>query len=291
MERSHMNNDKSPREENTQLTDRQKREKEYYETFVNQTNVEDISFDPIEGKEQRPWNSYWYVYELAKKYFNKERNKMLEFGCGCGVASVRFAKIGFDVTGFDVSEQSLDIANKLVKKYGFEKQIDLSFQVAEKLTYPSDYFDIVIGFDILHHVDIEKGILECNRILKRGGIAIFREPVEVPVLESIRNTKLIKFLVPNKKSFTLDRHITQDERKLNREDIRTLRNTFNEMFEERFTLLSRLDLFLRKFYVNKSSPLERFDHFIFKIIPYTKRLGGDAVFILKKSDNQQINSE
>jgi len=275
-------NDKVTFSEKDKLTERQIREIKYYEEYVSLLNVADVSFDPINSLKSRPWNSYWYVYQLAKKYFNNDKNKLLDYGCGYGISSVRFAKIGYEVTGFDISEKSIEIAKKLAKKYCVEDKINFSIQIAEKLNYPPNYFDIAIGFDILHHVDIKSAILECYRVLKKEGIAIFREPVEVPILDYLRNTKLIKYLVPKDTNFTPGRHITQDEKKLLEKDIDLIRNAFDEIKIEKFTLISHLDLFFRKFYGEKSSPLEILDHIIFRIIPISRKFGGDCVFVLKK---------
>ncbi len=265
-----------------QKTERQKREEEYYNKYVGLLHIDDISFDPITSPGRRPWNSYWRVYELAKYYYNNGKRNLLDFGCGAGITSVRFAKIGYEVSGFDISENNIEVGGNLARKYGFEQQINLSMQVAEQLKYPSNYFDIIVGFDILHHVDIKMAIPECLRVLKGNGVAIFREPIEVPLLDYLRNTKLIKYLVPNKKNFTPGIHITDDERKLNKSDIDSIRNVFGEIQEDRFTFISRFDRFLRKYYGQRSSPLEIIDYAIFKILPFTKSLGGDAVFVLKK---------
>jgi ubiquinone/menaquinone biosynthesis C-methylase UbiE len=279
--RKYMGEDKCISEKNG-LTERQKREKEYYETYIGLINTTEVSFDPIDGKCSRPWNPYWYVYSFVKDYYSKERNKLLDFGCGSGITSVRFAKIGYEVSGFDISESSIGIGNALAMKYEFGNKIKLTQQVAENLNYPSNYFDIIVGFDILHHVDIKAAINECRRVLKKDGIAIFKEPVESPVLDKIRNTTLVKMIVPKEKSFNTKRHITQDEKKLNVNDISILKEYFGNVIEESFTLLSRLDFVFRSYYKKRSSPLEIIDYNIFKYIPCSRKYGGDTVFVLSK---------
>ena len=98
---------------------------------------------------------------------------MLDFGCGNGVASLRFAKIGYDVYGFDISPNNIRIAKNLAQRYGLDDRIHFSVQRAEELSYPPDFFDIIVGFDILHHLEIEQVANECSRILKKDGIALF----------------------------------------------------------------------------------------------------------------------
>src|SRR5205814_8679982 len=97
-----------------------------------------------------------------------------------------------------------------------------SISVAEKLDYPADYFDMVVGTDILHHVDISQAVAECSRVLKKGGLAIFHEPVRAPVFDVLRETRFGRWLVP--KEVSLERHLTHDERKLSPDDLKTIRS-------------------------------------------------------------------
>jgi len=263
-----------------EYSERQKREREFYEEYSKRYPIQEVSFDPILGEEKRPWNPYWFVYEFALTSFKNKNQKLLDFGCGSGIASIRFAKIGYEVYGFDISESNIELAKSLSLKYGLEKRTYFSIQIAEKLNYPNDFFDIVIGIDILHHVEIKLAIDQCFRLLKKGGVAIFKEQIEVPLLDGIRNTELVKHFVPKGKSF--ERHITEDERKLNPFDLSSINKRFPKMSCHRFALLSRFDQFLRKPESPKVSWLEKIDYFLFKAIPSLSFLGGMIVIKLKK---------
>jgi len=48
---------------------------------------------------------------------------------------------------------------------------------AEELKFADDYFDIVCGGAILHHLDLNKALSEIARVLKPDGKAIFVEPL------------------------------------------------------------------------------------------------------------------
>jgi len=89
------------------LTERQKREQSYYNQFAEMFTLnENIDFSPILGKERRPWNSYWYIYQLAEEAAaGKVSPKLLDFGSGPGENALRFAKLGYEVEGFDISEK------------------------------------------------------------------------------------------------------------------------------------------------------------------------------------------
>lgn len=276
--------------QNVNFTQRQLREKEYYEKYFEQHKITgDIDFSPIDGvitgTERRPWNSYWRTYELpiithhVLKPKAKTQVNLLDFGCGPGDNSLRFSRAGFKVTGFDICENNINSCRTLFDKNNAEGSFYVS--VAENLPMPDESFEVVAGIDILHHVDIIKSIKEVRRVLKKNGIAIFREPIEVPVLDNFRNTALVKMFFPNRVSF--EKHITEDERKLNKTDLELIKNIFPDITIERSLILSRLDKFFRNPKSTKASILERIDYFLCKYIPFFKSLGGAAVIILRKN--------
>jgi len=270
------------------MSERQLREKEYYEKYAHSFNLnEDIDFSPIEGplleRERRPWNSYWRTYEVPIDFFknlNNQKATLLDFGCGPGDNSLRFSRIGYYVIGFDISEANIENCKKLFAKNNQSEKATFLVSVAESLPFEDESFNVVSGIDILHHVDIPVAIKEVRRVLKSGGIAIFREPIEVPFLDFIRNTRLVKFFVPNEAS--LENHITEDERKLNINDFKALEKEFPNISIERSLILSRFDKFLRSKNNKKASILEKIDYLLCKIIPFYSQLGGAAVIILKK---------
>lgn len=260
------------------LTARQRREKEYYEQYSQTFDLRrEVDFSPVVSGEKRPWNSYWAIYQLAQEEFQAGK-RLLDFGSGPGDNALRFAKIGYDVEGFDISEGNVNIANRLFDKYQMKGQFQVSF--AEKLPFNDESFDVIAGIDILHHVDIEKSLIECRRVLKKGGVAIFREPLEVDLVDKVRNTSLVKLVAPKDKSF--EHHITEDERKLNSHDLRTIKKVFPNLVTERYFFLARFDRFYRKGSDPAPSILERIDALLFKIFPPLKNLGGVVMLILKK---------
>lgn len=273
------------------LTERQLREKQYYEQFAEKNSViGPIDFSPIDGvlsgTERRPWNSYWRTYELPINAYQslsaeaKKNAQLLDFGCGPGDNSLRFSRVGFKVTGFDISDNNIKSCKTLFEVNKTEGTFIVS--VAEKLPFADNTFEVVAGVDILHHVDIARSINEVKRVLKKGGIAVFREPIEVPLLDNIRNTRLVKMLVPNKAS--LENHITEDERKLNQTDLKLIESIFPDITIERSLIFSRLDKFVRRHNNPSASFLEKVDYVLCKVLPFYKSLGGAAVIVLRKRD-------
>ena len=262
------------------LTDRQQRELEFYQEFSELNPTLDVCFDPISGKETRPWNSYWRVVEIAQQTHVSDDQRLLDFGCGKGENSIMFAKLGYDVSGFDLSPNNISSAKRLAEKYDVTEKTDFSVSVAEKLAYPDEHFDIIVGTDILHHVDIGRALKECFRVLKKGGVAVFHEPIRVPIFDSLRETRFGRWLVP--KEVSLERHVTHDERKLTNTDLEILRGFDGNFSAQRFLLFSRLDRFIRDPNGQQASFLEKVDYRVCRLLPFLKAFGGIVVVSLKK---------
>ena len=117
-----------------------------------------------------------------RQHFRSADQKLLDFGCGKGEYSVLLSKSGYEVFGFDISPNNIAIARRLAGKYEASERTHFQVGVAERLDYPADYFDVIIGTDILHHVEISQALSECSRVLKKGGIAIFHHDSESSVV-------------------------------------------------------------------------------------------------------------
>ena len=89
------------------LTERQQREREYYDQYALRDEVGEVTYDPVVGSERRPWNSYWFTYRTIADLHRDPGQKLLDVGCGDGVSAVRYAKVGYDVYGFDISENNV----------------------------------------------------------------------------------------------------------------------------------------------------------------------------------------
>jgi len=77
--------------------------------------------------------------------------------------------MGFDVTGIDPSEHSLQIATSHAKANRL--RINYEQGTGEALPYRDNSFDIVFCCDVLEHVrNLPKVISEISRVLKPGGV-------------------------------------------------------------------------------------------------------------------------
>jgi 2-polyprenyl-3-methyl-5-hydroxy-6-metoxy-1,4-benzoquinol methylase len=114
----------------------------------------------------------WRIYPETNKRIveiigsNKE---VLEIGCGVGVLLKQIMNNNNEVTGIDISS----FAISLLKEDGI-RGIQ---SILPNIPLDDNIFDIVVGTEILEHMDNDKELLmQCNRVCKNGGKIIFVVP-------------------------------------------------------------------------------------------------------------------
>lgn len=137
-----------------------------------------------------PWNMKEFKRILGL-YFPGEESmrglEVLDCGCGLGILSVFLAQRGAKVKACDISPQMVKIARRLAQENEVQDRVNVQQGALEELDYPEESFDLVVGTKVLHHVDIGYSAPRLNKIVKRGGTAVFWEPTYMnPVLRGLR---------------------------------------------------------------------------------------------------------
>lgn len=132
----------------------------------------------------KKWFSRWApIYDVIVIPFSKIRDKVVDFtnarngarildvATGTGKQAFAFAKKGYDVTGIDLSEDMLRVANKK-NKYG-----NVKFEVGDATNIPFEdkYFDVSCVSIALHEMSLsirEKVLKEMGRVTKPKGVII-----------------------------------------------------------------------------------------------------------------------
>jgi SAM-dependent methyltransferase len=100
--------------------------------------------------------------------------RVLDYGCGYGGLGIFLALRGAEVWGFDLSLPAINVANKAAADYGVPAQF--AQMDAGDLTYADNFFDLVVGFGVLHHVVKYPRVgTQLLRVLKPEGRAVFHE--------------------------------------------------------------------------------------------------------------------
>lgn len=159
--------------------------------------------------------------------------RVLDYGCGHGMAAVVLARRGARVTAFDLSHGYLEEARARAIANGVE--IALAQADGEQLPFADGTFDRIWGNAVLHHLDIERAGRELFRVLRPGGFAVFCEPWgENPVLNWARR----RLPYPGKER-------TPDEQPLRRRHVHILKQVFPRVEVRGYQLLSMARRVLR----------------------------------------------
>jgi len=111
-------------------------------------------------------------YDFAAKYVKNK--KVLDIACGVGYGTKILLNAGSkEVIGCDISSESIDYA----KQHYSNKQITFKVQDATKLDFTDNYFDCIVSFETIEHVDDYNAVLkEFYRVIKKNGTLIISTP-------------------------------------------------------------------------------------------------------------------
>ena len=185
----------------------------------------------------------------------KNKDKVLDIGCGTGRVTKLISKKTKKVIGIDFSNEMIQIAKKTLKnaKNIEYKKVDIS----KKLPFKDNSFDKVTAILVLNHIKYNKRLFkEIYRILKKDGIFIFDDFV----------TKLKKPFRPRKKSLLVKKTSTSEKANLIfgkgiKDYINDLHETNFEIEEIKFTKIDKTtEKYLTKqsYLKNKGRTLEAF---------------------------------
>ena len=108
---------------------------------------------------------------ISDAIFSSKPKRILDLGCGGGWLSKIISSNGNQIVGIDVSESLIKVAKNVAPKSN-------GFIVGDcmNLGLKSNTFDLIIGMGILHHLDLDKTLSECHRVLRENGLLLIMEP-------------------------------------------------------------------------------------------------------------------
>lgn len=109
-------------------------------------------------------------YYIANRWMENGYKDILDFGCGLGRHSIFFAKQGFNVSAFDLSQEGISHLEQWAK----DEKLDIETAVADMLNLPykDNSFDCIFAYHVISHTDtigMQKILSEISRILKPNG--------------------------------------------------------------------------------------------------------------------------
>ena len=139
------------------------------------------------------WNidRYWRRKALRQLQPCHPR-QLLDIATGTGDLAIQAVKMMPDVkvTAVDISEQMMKIGQEKVQKAGLAGSISFDKQDCTQLTIPDASYDAVTAaFGIRNFADLDKGLSEMCRVLRKGGhlcIIELTTPVAFPMKQLFR---------------------------------------------------------------------------------------------------------
>lgn len=176
------------------------------DNFIYEENYWHQITDP-DGKKRNLLNEKkfkidnWYggIIEYVNNNFNNG-SKILDIGCGLGHLISSFNK-KFEKYALDVSKYSIEYINK---EY---PEINSKCSIFKKELYENNFFDVVIAYHVIEHIDNPFVFLEdIKKILKKNGVLIIGTPNRSCLTEKLfkGNFRLYSkehILIFNKKEF------------------------------------------------------------------------------------------
>jgi len=117
----------------------------------------------------------------------KMGDTVLDFGCGEGRMVYAFRKLGYRAFGTDLAAPSKTV-ERLIAAEGLRKSAEQPLTTIQagvyKLPFKDEYFDFVVSWDVMEHVQNHaQALSEIDRVLKRGGRSLHFFPSRYSVLE------------------------------------------------------------------------------------------------------------
>ena len=151
-----------------------------------------------------------YIREKLSKELNRYHKydainqirdlKVLDVGCGGGLASEALSRLGAHVTAIDPSPENIQVAKKHSLKDPITSTIDYRVNTIEEIAELGIKFDAVCALEVIEHVDnVELFINSCSKVLKDNGSfflsTINRTPISYAI--AIIAAEHILKLLPN----------------------------------------------------------------------------------------------
>lgn len=173
------------------LQEIESREAEFWDTATSHLTDDDLQTEKVNPDQDALDRSR---VALLGRLVGK---RVLDVGCGSGLWSVFMASKGAEVWAVDISPQSVALTKRRAELNGVSTNINAAVMSAVEMDFPSGFFDLVHGQDIIHHLDATSFGKEVARVLKPTGRAVFSENcANNPLLMFARNNLCGRWGIP-----------------------------------------------------------------------------------------------
>ncbi len=105
-----------------------------------------------------------------------EKPRILDIGCGSGVATIELAKLSNgEIIGLDIDQSLLDKLNRKIEEKGFSNRMKTLKCSLFEMDFPDEYFDIIWSEGSIFIIGFEKGLNEWSQLLKTNGFLVVHD--------------------------------------------------------------------------------------------------------------------
>ena len=107
-------------------------------------------------------------FKLKNKEKPLENIKILDIGCGGGLLSEPFKRLGAEIVGIDASTKNINVAKLHAKK----NNLNIKYHCTSPENFKTDIkFDVILNMEIIEHVeDVDFFLKSCAKLLRKNGI-------------------------------------------------------------------------------------------------------------------------
>ncbi|MCU9613946.1 class I SAM-dependent methyltransferase [Caldibacillus lycopersici] len=138
-------------------------------------NYQSFAYLYDELMDEAPYDKWVCFFQKQKEKYTPNANNILDLACGTGEMSIRLSEQGYQVTGVDLSEDMLAVANEKAMNKGY--RIPFYQQNMTELEGIGPFDIVVIFCDSLNYLASEKEVIETfqsvKRVLKPDGLLLF----------------------------------------------------------------------------------------------------------------------
>lgn len=122
-----------------------------------------------------PYEKWIGFIERYRELYPSSGRKILDLACGTGEISIRLAKLGYQVTGVDLSADMLTVAQRKAELE--QVKVELIEQNMAELELVDEYDLVGIFCDSLNYLQTEDEVnstfQQISRYMKKGGLLLF----------------------------------------------------------------------------------------------------------------------